>query len=823
MSVAQDYSQYGGYQPAAPAPAYGQAPAPAYGAPAYGQQAPAALPLNQLYSTDLLSELPAPIGDLQFAPPPLVLPAGASVTGGDTSNAPCEYLRSTLNVIPKNNSTLKKTKLPLALIVRPYVSLRDDDRPVAVVSDTIISRCRRCRSYINPFVAFVEQGKRWRCALCNLQNDVPSGFDYNSHMSQSVNRYDRNELNHSVVEFIAPPEYMVRAPQPLVYVFVIDVSISAVASGLTATVARTILESLDRIPNKDGRTRVAFIGVDSSLHFFHIPAEADGEPSLMVVPDLDEPFLPAPDNLLVTLQDNRLQVEKLLEKLPGIFADTQNANFALGPALRTAHKMIASIGGKVQVFAATLPNMGVGKLTLRDEESVSQKPKEASTLLSSNSPFYKTFAIECNKSQITVDMFLSSSKYQDVASLANLPRFTSGQTHFYPAWTAARVEDVTKFSRELSNHLSMDITLEAVLRVRGSGGIRMSAFYGNFFNRSSDLCSFPTFPRDQSYVIEMSLEENLVKPFVVVQAAVLHTTAFGERRIRVVTLAIPTSDDLRSIYASADQLAIANYYTQKAVEKVYSSSLNDARELLSNKVSDILSVYKKEVAPANMGGSSPLQISTNMRMLPLILHSLTKHIGLRNGKVPSDHRASALNKLASLPLPQLIQYIYPTVYSLHDMPDECGLAGEDGQMILPAASNASSEVLEKYGLYLISNGQEMFLFVGGDAVDGLVADVFGVATIHEVTVGKTELPVLDNDFNIRVRAIIDTIRDSNSTIVYQNLYIVRGPSPNEPLNNSNRDLMALRMWCFSELVEDKNNGGLSYREFLGALKQKLAS
>ena len=40
------------------------------------------------------------------------------------------------------------------------------------------------------------------------------------------------------------------------------------------------------------------------------------------------------------------------------------------------------------------------------------------------------------------------------------------------------------------------------------------------FNRSSDLCSFPTFPRDQSYLIEMSIEETINKPVVYFQAAV---------------------------------------------------------------------------------------------------------------------------------------------------------------------------------------------------------------------------------------------------------------------------------------------------------------
>lgn len=42
----------------------------------------------------------------------------------------------------------------------------------------------------------------------------------------------RPELTKGSVEFVAPAEYMVRPPMPPVYFFLIDVSISAVRSGM---------------------------------------------------------------------------------------------------------------------------------------------------------------------------------------------------------------------------------------------------------------------------------------------------------------------------------------------------------------------------------------------------------------------------------------------------------------------------------------------------------------------------------------------------------------------------------------------------------------
>lgn len=152
--------------------------------------------------------------------------------------------------------------------------------------------------------------------MCNLANDVPQGFGWNATTQQSVDRWQRSELHYSVVEFVAPQEYMVRPPQALTYDFLIDVSYNAVASGLLATSARSILESLDLIPNVNRRTRLAFLAVDSQLHYFCIPQDssASQEPQMIVVGYVDEPFLPTPDHLVVNLHGCRRNVEHFLDK-----------------------------------------------------------------------------------------------------------------------------------------------------------------------------------------------------------------------------------------------------------------------------------------------------------------------------------------------------------------------------------------------------------------------------------------------------------------------------------------------------------------------------
>lgn len=798
-----------------------------YQQPQYAQQ-PTGRQLNQLYPVDLLTELPPPIRDLSLPPPPLLIPPQKMLVNSEDSNTPPAYMHSTLNVLPKTSALLKKTHLPIGLVIRPYQHLNDDIDPPPLNEDGLIIRCRRCRSYMNPFASFIENGRRWRCNFCRLANDLPGQFDQ-SLVGGAQNRYERNEVRYGVMEYLAPKEYTVRQPPPSTYCFIIDVSQNAIKNGLLATAARTILENLDSIPNRDERTRVAILCVDHALHYFTIPRDDDekGRLAMMDVTDLEEPFLPQPHSMVVNLKACRQNIEKLILELPTMFENNLMNNFALGPALRSSFDLIKNIGGKIIVVSATLPNKGIGKLQRRKESGVVNTSKESSQLLSCQDSFYKSFTIECSKAQVTIDCFLASEDYMDVATITSLGRFTGGQTHFYPGFSAANIHDVVKFTKEFSKHLNMDISMETVMRARGSAGLRMKQFHGHFFNRSSDLCAFSTMPRDQSYVFEVQLDDHIVGDYGYIQVAVLLSLNTGQRRIRVITMAIPTTDSIHAIFASVDQIALAEFYNQKAIAKALDSSLQDARNLLTGAVQDILSVYKKDAVVSNTAGGAPLRFCANLRMFPLLMHALTKNMAFRNGVVPSDHRAIALNNLESWPLPYFLKNVYPDVYSLHDMSDNAGLPdpeSESSAIVLPDRINASLSLFERYGLYLIDNGSELFLWVGGDAVPELVQDVFGLQDISQIPIGKQDLPIVEtSEFNAKIRNIISTVREHDDVITYQSLYIVRGPSLNEPVGHAQaRDLATLRMWAASCLVEDKIVNTESYREFLQSIKTKIS-
>jgi protein transport protein SEC24 len=67
--------------------------------------------------------------------------------------------------------------------------------------------------------------------MCNMSNETPQLFDWDQERNVAADRWQRAELNHAVVEYVAPSEYLVRPPQPPVYAVLLDISHSAVQSG----------------------------------------------------------------------------------------------------------------------------------------------------------------------------------------------------------------------------------------------------------------------------------------------------------------------------------------------------------------------------------------------------------------------------------------------------------------------------------------------------------------------------------------------------------------------------------------------------------------
>ena len=488
-----------------------------------------------------------------------------------------DYVRSSLTKVPKSNAVFGKTKLSFGVTVTPFPPKAD---PVPLATGAIV-RCNRCRTYLNPYAEIIDQGSRWKCNLCYAINDFPVTYDYDPNTQQQFDRRNKAELNSPVYEYIAPVEYMNRPPQAPSYLFLIDVTHCAVQSGMVATATRTIMDTLDQLPNSEGRTRVGIITYDSALHFYNF---ANGEPRMLIVADTSDVFLPSDErDLLVNLNECRSHLEALLEAIPGYFSHSNNNQSAMGSAIQAAVKLIGNVGGKVVILQASSPTVGEGAIKPRDDPKTYGTSAE-SALLRPSSTFYKLQATECSRPEVQVcfDMFLCPGLgvSLDLATIGNISKYTGGKIFYYSNFNAGRSEDAIKLASDLSSFLSKEVRFEAVIRIRASQGLTVNSYYGNFFLRSSDLLSLPNVNLDHSYTAQIILDDTLMAPLACFQTAVLHTTCHGERRIRVINAAYPITDVPEDLYDGVDQGAFMDLLTKMGTFNFKIFSLYETNHIL---------------------------------------------------------------------------------------------------------------------------------------------------------------------------------------------------------------------------------------------------
>ncbi|XP_020664496.2 protein transport protein Sec24B isoform X1 [Pogona vitticeps] len=713
-------------------------------------------------------------------------------------NCSPDSFRCTLTNIPQTQALLNKAKLPLGLLLHPF---RDLTQLPVITSNTIV-RCRSCRTYINPFVSFIDQ-RRWKCNLCYRVNDVPEEFMYNPLTRSYGEPHKRPEVQNSTVEFIASSDYMLRPPQPAVYLFVFDVSHNAVEAGYLSIVCQSLLENLDKLPG-DSRTRIGFLTFDSTVQFYNLQ-EGLSQPQMLIVSEIDDVFLPTPDSLLVNLHESKELIKDLLNALPNMFANTRETHSALGPALQAAFKLMSPTGGRISVFQTQLPSLGTGRLQSREDPNQRSSTKVVQHL-GPATDFYKKLALDCSGQQTAVDLFLLSSQYSDLASLACMSKYSAGCIYYYPSFHHIHNPvQAEKLQKDLKRYLTRKIGFEAVMRIRCTKGLSIHTFHGNFFVRSTDLLSLANVNPDAGFAVQMSIEESLSDTSLVCfQTALLYTSSKGERRIRVHTLCLPVVTSLTDVYAGADVQAVVCLLANMAVDRSISSSLSDARDALVNAVVDSLSAY---MSTASNLQQSALIAPNSLRLFPLYVLALFKQKAFRTGtSTRLDDRVYAMCQIKSQPLVHLIKMIYPSLYRIDRLTDEGAIHVNDRVVPQPPLQRLSAEKLTREGAFLMDCGSILFIWIGRSCDNNFIKDVLGCPNYSSVPQNLTQLPDLDTLSSERARSFILWLMDSKPLSPV--LQIIKEESP------AKADFL-------QHLVEDKTEAAFSYYEFLLHIQQQV--
>lgn len=84
----------------------------------------------------------------------------------------------------------------------------------------------------------------------------------------------------------------------------------------------------------------------------------------MVVSDLEDMFVPLPDDLLVNLSESRSVVDAFLDSLPSMFQDNVNVESAFGPALKAAYMIMVISISFLFPFFSSLPQQSFNLITV---------------------------------------------------------------------------------------------------------------------------------------------------------------------------------------------------------------------------------------------------------------------------------------------------------------------------------------------------------------------------------------------------------------------------------------------------------------------------
>ncbi|XP_074069635.1 protein transport protein Sec24A [Macrotis lagotis] len=708
-----------------------------------------------------------------------------------------ELFRCTLTNIPQTQALLNKAKLPLGLLLHPFKDLLQ----LPVVTSSTIVRCRSCRTYINPFVSFLDQ-RRWKCNLCYRVNDVPEEFMFNPVTRVYGDPLRRPEVQNATIEFMAPSEYMLRPPQPPVYLFVFDVSHNAIETGYLNSVCQSLLDNLDSLPGNT-RTKIGFITFDSTIHFYSLQ-EGLSQPQMLIVSDIEDVFIPMPENLLVNLNENKELIQDLLKTLPQMFTKSLETQSALGPALQSAFKLMSPTGGRISVFQTQLPSIGAGALKSREEPNQRSSAKEIH--LTPSTDFYKKLALDCSGQQVAVDLFLLSGQFSDLASLGCISRYSAGSVYYYPSYHHQHNPvQVEKLQKELKRYLTRKIGFEAVMRIRCTKGLSIHTFHGNFFVRSTDLLSLPNVNPDAGYAVQMSVEENLTDiQMVSFQSALLYTSSKGERRIRVHTMCLPVVSTLNEVYLGADVQAISGLLANMAVDRSVTASLSDARDALVNAIIDSLSAYRSSVLSSQQPG---LLVPFSLRLFPLFVLALLKQKSFQAGTTARlDERIFAMCQVKNQPLVYLMLMTHPNLYRVDNLSDEGALNINDKTIPQPPILQLSVEKLSRDGAFLMDAGSIMMLWVGKNCGQNFLSQVLGVPNYASLPLNMTYLPDLDTAESARMGNFISWLREHRP--FFPILYIIRDESP-------------MKATFLQYMVEDRTESTLSYYEFLLHIQQQV--
>lgn len=775
--------------------------------------------------------------------------AGTDCVYVDQGHSTPRFLRMSAYAMPCTYDLAETCNIPLGFVLQPFADQLPEEEPVplATFNDQPPPRCDHCGGYINPWVAWSASGQSWVCNLCETSNPVaPEYFSPIDFNGRRMDHASRPELNFGTVDFALTSKYNapqplprllpsfvptpdstsrrtslssppdLRDPTPLQTLFVIDVSSSAIHRGLLPAFCESIRVGLyGGSPNEvmfggelNPSMKVGFMTFNESLQFYQLSPDQT-QPGMLVVPDVDEVFVPTLDKIFVDPQECREAIETLLEAIPRMFAHVVSPSSALCASLQGALASLSSTGGQVLAFTASHPNFGPGILTPRTDGELYGTQQEHK-LWEPQEVVWKDLAGESAGSGVGVNLWVFPDRWADLGSIGSICSTTGGDLHFHPRFQPDR--DAHLIQSEIARTLRRTTAYNCSVRTRCSNGLHVSSYISLLHQPTADTLTVGTMSADLAIGAKLEhvgggINEDQRKN-VHIQAAVLYTSVEGQRRVRVCNVGVRPSTMAGNVFRWADQDTGVCLMAKEAALAMSRKMLTEIREDLSLRFVDLLVGYRKNCAAST--APSQLILPESYKLLPVFGGAILKTQALKGGPVSSDTRAISRHRILSSGASSLMAYLYPRAVAVHDLrPNTAFPDPTTGRLSLPAPMPDSYLWMEPDGAYLMDNGFVTILWLGSSVSPQILLDLFGTDDLSTLGPGISRLPVFETQLSVQVRNLItheEARRGGRVT----------------PFIVARQNMDAAELEFGNMLVEDENNDMMAYVDYLCHLHRQIS-
>lgn len=749
--------------------------------------------------------------------PPMIT---TSVEIVDDGNCNPEFIKSTVSKIPSTKDLCDGSGIPLGVIVQPFAesfscpsvfhSPAGMSRDLPVVDCTSgsgsaavnyqavaacsggIQRCKNCMAYINPFVIFSSGGRRYKCNICEDDNDV--GQDYVCSMDAYGQRADlafRPELKYGSVEFIVENEYINRpsAQCPPMLWFLIDVS--------NADVISLFVESIKRcstyLKEQTIFEKIAIAAFDKDIHFFDF-TDPSG-PSMHTITDLTDAYSPlTQDCASITAGSNLDNALNLLDTFCSLFQSSHRTDNALGPALKYVLECMQGRNGKIVVLNSGFFGCGPESLLLRDESSSSNVEKDKQNLLPQGN-YLSDIAIKASTNGVSIDMFVHTGAFVDIASISVLSSLSGGDLYYYSSNNSL---DSNRVADDLLACISSVRAFDVFSKIRVSDGLSVTDYFGNIYMRTTNEMSLGSVSKNKSFAVALAHDGKIAdRSKVSIQFAILFTDCKGVRKVRVHNFSMSVCTSATELFSRADSEAISLFLTKKAVSLVAFESISVIRDLISQRIAAILLGYRKLCTP--QAPDTQLVLPESLKLLPIFLLAVQKTKSFSVLPVKNDLRLYWLRLLNNIDLRSFSYLAYPKLY-------RCSMLNwsqiENG--VLPPPISLSYEFLCVNEVYCAYNGTTIFIWIGKETNAEMLNEYFGVSSLAALVPNAmaANFPVTNSEGSKSLRYLIKHLQDSHACIRSPAIVVVR-----QGIDPSEVDFAA-------SMVNDQSSGLPSYIDYL---------